>query len=351
MRKVLIVEDDKFLAAIFALFIKDMGHELAGRCQSGPEALEKCHEVKPDVVLMDIHLEGDMDGIQTAERIQRDLEIPVIFVSSDTSSTVVERAIVSNSYGYLVKPVQKKELAISIDLAYYKHRAVLDQKRREESFRKFLSEAPVPIILLQDGRIQYLNMEALDLFHTHYMEDMIGLPFIDFVEGPSKVALTSFLNNDEALGKIKPGINDIRVIGLHGKPLDVSLSGSWVTFNEKRAMQVILTDITKEKSAVRGNRVLRDALFSGGKGVMIINNALKITGNTAGFRQALGLEREVFRPEYLEMDLLLLQKMLECADEQAESMTIEYKQKKYPCVATVIGRIGFDDREIIIRLE
>lgn len=351
MRKVLIVEDDKFLSAIFALFIKDMGHELAGRCQSGPEALEKCKEVKPDVVLMDIHLEGDMDGIQTAEKIQRDMEIPVIFVSSDTSSTVVERAIVSNSYGYLVKPVQKKELAISIDLAYYKHRAVLDQKRREESFRRFLSEAPVPILLLREGCIQYLNMEALDLFHTHYIEDMIGLPFLNFVDSHSKDELSSFLNNSGELGKIEQGIHDVRVIGLHGKPLDVALSGSWVTFNGSRAMQVILTDITKEKSAVRGNKALRDALFSGGKGVMIINNAFEIAGITAGFRHALGIEGEISRAKDLEMELPLLQKMLECEDEQVEPMTIQYKQKKYPCTATMIGRVGFDDREIIVRLE
>ncbi len=352
MRKVLIVEDDKFLSAIFALFIKDMGHELAGRCQSGPEALEKCNEVKPDVVLMDIHLEGDMDGIQTAERIQRDLEIPVIFVSSDTSSTVVERAIVSNSYGYLVKPVQKKELAISIDLAYYKHKAVLDQKRREESFRKFLAEAPVPIILLHEGRIQYLNMEALDLFHTHYMEDMIGLPFLDFVEAYSRDELTTFLNNDEALGKIKQGINDVRVIGLHGKPLDVALSGSWVTFNGKRSMQVILTDITKEKSAVRGSKVLRDALFSGGKGVMILKYTLEIAGISAGFRNYLGIEGEIPSFKDFHLDVALLQKMIDCEEDQVvESLTIQYNKKSINCTATTIGRKSCDDREIIIRLE
>ena len=78
MRKVLIVEDDKFLAAIFALFIKDMGFEVVGRCRSGVEAVELCNSLEPNVVLMDIHLEGEMDGIQAAEKIQRELEIPVI---------------------------------------------------------------------------------------------------------------------------------------------------------------------------------------------------------------------------------------------------------------------------------
>jgi two-component system, response regulator PdtaR len=351
MRKVLIVEDDKFLSAIFALFIKDMGHELAGRCQSGPEALEKCYEVKPDVVLMDIHLEGEMDGIQTAERIQRDLEIPVIFVSSDTSSTVVERAIVSNSYGYLVKPVQKKELAISIDLAYYKHKAVLDQKRREESFRKFLSEAPIPIIILQAGRIQYLNMEALDLFHTHYIEDMIGLPFLDFVETQFREDLTAFLNNDEGLGKIQQSPNRIRVIGLHGKPLDVALSGSWVTFNGKKAMQLILNDITAEKSALRDNKTLRQALFNGGKGAVLINNAQKIAGVTDGFRNWVGIDGELIDYKDLGIDEQIIQEMLECEDEKVIALTIHYKDSSFECAGTTIGQKGCDNREVIIRLE
>ncbi|WP_139657963.1 response regulator, partial [Pseudomonas shirazica] len=89
------------------------GYKLVGRCEAGDQALELCKIEKPDVVLMDIHLEGEIDGIETAERIQREFEIPVIFVTSDTSSYIVERAIISNSYGYLVKPVKKNELGIS----------------------------------------------------------------------------------------------------------------------------------------------------------------------------------------------------------------------------------------------
>src|SRR5690554_8069471 len=101
MRRVLIVEDDKFLSAIFALFIKDMGYELTGRCGSGTEALELCARERPDVVLMDIHLDGEVDGIQTAEKIQRELELRVIFVSSDTSSVVFESVIVIDSFGFV----------------------------------------------------------------------------------------------------------------------------------------------------------------------------------------------------------------------------------------------------------
>ena len=98
MRKVLVVEDDRFIAAIFTMFLRDIGHEMIGRCQSGPEALDLCRLHKPDVVLMDIHLDGDWDGIQTADRITREFHIPVIFVSSDTDDDVIGRAIVGTNF-------------------------------------------------------------------------------------------------------------------------------------------------------------------------------------------------------------------------------------------------------------
>lgn len=243
MLKILVVEDDKFISAIFSYFIKDLGHTLIGRCQTGVGALEICEREHPDVVLMDIHLEGELDGIQTAERIQRDFEIPVIYISSDTSSVVVERAIITNSYGYLVKPVQKKELGISIDLAYYKHKVALDQKRREQNFRQYISEAPIPMVIVTDHKIQYLNMSALDLFHTHYIEDIINLPFVDFAGKDSVERFSAVFDAPPRLGRrierFKASFK-----GMHGEETDVIVNGSWIRFNNQDALHLILTEVS-----------------------------------------------------------------------------------------------------------
>ena len=163
------------------MFLRDLGHELVGRTSSGKEAIEKCKELKPDVVLMDIHLDGDLDGIQTAEMLKREMEVPIIYISSDTSSPVIERAIVSNSYAYLVKPINKKELGISIDLAYFKHKVDIEQKEREQSYREFISDSPMPIVVINDDKITYLNRLGLDVFKTHYIEDVMGLSIKSFV--------------------------------------------------------------------------------------------------------------------------------------------------------------------------
>jgi len=349
MRKLLIVEDDKFLTAIFALFIKDMGHELVGRCRSGSDALDKCKELNPDVVLMDIHLEGNMDGIQTADRIQQDLEIPVIFVSSDTSSSVVERAIISNSYGYLVKPVQKRELAIAVDLAYYKHKASLDQKRREEGFRKVISDAPVPVLVLKGGVIQYLNIEALDLFHTHYIEDMMGLPFLDFVDESFKDKFLSFLDNNNDVGRIKGDVKNIKVNGFHGKSIDVALNASWITFNGKRAMQLVLIDITVEKLVEHECSVLRKTIIED-RGFIVINEFLEVVSISSTFKNAVSANN-VFNKEDIEIDESLLKKIFENENKEDTLFSVKYKGAEFMCLASAIGCNHSASQEIILCLE
>lgn len=243
MRKIVVVEDDKFIAAIFTMFLRELGHELVGRCSTGAEALDLCHQLRPDVVLMDIHLDGDMDGIQTAEQLRRELDIPVIYVSSDTSSHVIKRAIVSNSYGYLVKPVNKKELGISIDLAYYKHKVDQEQREREKGYRQFISDAPMPLMIIQDECIQYLNHLALDLFKTHYMEDVIALPYLNFVEPEYKSMVQELLDDFKDRGV---GFQNklLSMEDVHGQVFSARISGSPIVFNKKKSLQVTIIETT-----------------------------------------------------------------------------------------------------------
>ena len=275
MFKILVVEDDKFISTILAFFIKELGHQVVERCRTGAEALELSKKHSPDLVLMDIHIEGDIDGIQTAERIQRDFEIPVIFISSDTSEKIVERAIVSNSYGYLIKPIQKRELGITIDLAYYKHKVDIEQKRREQGFRQFISVAAAPIVIVSNGTIRYLNMNALDLFHSHYIEDIMGLPFLNFVPNEHKEEFRSIFENVLIPGTtVKRFKSSIR--GLHGEAVDVAVCGSWIKFNNSDALQMILFDIADEKKLFNDLNQYKEALKDGMCACFEINPLLEI---------------------------------------------------------------------------
>lgn len=123
LKKILIVEDDVMLCYTFEMFLQNIGHQTLACVHDAESALKKCKETLPDIVLMDIHLTGDIDGIETAKIIQDEYDIPIIFLSSDVNPDTIKKSILKNSYGFLVKPIVKKaSLATAIEFAYYKHR-------------------------------------------------------------------------------------------------------------------------------------------------------------------------------------------------------------------------------------
>ncbi len=282
MRKVLVVEDDRFISAIFSLFLKDLGFEIIGRCKNGAAALEECRTHRPDIVLMDIHLEGELDGIDAAEIIQRECEVPVIFISSDTSSEVIERAVITNSYGYLVKPITKKELGITMELAYYKHKADVDQKRREQSFRNYISKAPIAITIVQDGIIRYLNNLALDLFKTHYMEDMVGTALADFVDDEFVEVLEDVLSDDES-EEIDPFHLQIKTF--HQKPLRVMVHASRIPFNGRSAFQFGMIEVSEYLASLDELNKWREAALTGAGPVLLINHLFEVLDYNPAFRE------------------------------------------------------------------
>ncbi|MCK5535363.1 MAG: response regulator [Bacteroidales bacterium] len=129
-KKILIVEDDRMLCTIFNMFINELGYQLMGFSSDGEDALIQIKKEKPDVILMDIHLEGKLDGIETTKIIQKKYDIPIIFVSSDVEEQTIKNAILDNTYGFLVKPIYKDSLGVTIEFAYTKH--LLDRKNRKK---------------------------------------------------------------------------------------------------------------------------------------------------------------------------------------------------------------------------
>lgn len=245
-KKILIVEDDNLISTIFRMFLKELGYDLLGIVEDGKEAIQLCEKIKPDIILMDVHLGGAMDGIQTTEVIKSKFDIPVIFLSSDTEVSTIQRVINTHSYGYLVKPIDKKELGISIELAFYKHQFDLDQKMREKRFRNFITDSPEAIIVVnENGLIEYLNCLGLKLFKTAYIEDLMGLPLLSFVDGEY---VADFKEKLESSLEMKQGIpyTHLKMKTIHGSLVDVGLTGAQIEFNGKQNLQLIVRDVTQE---------------------------------------------------------------------------------------------------------
>lgn len=126
--KVLIVEDKMLVASSIAATLKKHGLEVSAICSSGDEALSHVGKCKPDLILMDIELDGPLDGIATSELISRRSTIPTIYLSDYTDSTTVERAKKTHPANYLSKPFNEADLIRAIDIAFTNHNEKTDGK-------------------------------------------------------------------------------------------------------------------------------------------------------------------------------------------------------------------------------
>ena len=119
--KILVTEDEGIVAADIEDRLRSLGYQVTATCSSGVEALQKVVETKPDLVLMDIMIQGDMDGIETAKHVREDFGIPVIFLTAYSDDATFQRAKITEPFGYLLKPFEERELRTNIEMALYKH--------------------------------------------------------------------------------------------------------------------------------------------------------------------------------------------------------------------------------------
>lgn len=119
--KILIVEDESIVAFNLQQRLELMGYEVAGVADTGAESLALVAEHKPDLVLMDIHIKGEMDGIEVASRLSQNASVPVVYLTAYSEDTTLERARRTRPYGYLIKPFSERELHATIQMALERH--------------------------------------------------------------------------------------------------------------------------------------------------------------------------------------------------------------------------------------
>jgi AmiR/NasT family two-component response regulator len=127
--RILIVEDEAIIAADLKIRLSRLGFEVVGMTASGEEAVRLAAALKPELVLMDINLRGQLDGTQTAQEIRTQLQLPVVYLTASSDETVVKRAALTDAFGYLLKPLDERLLQITIEMALYKHQ--MEQERKK----------------------------------------------------------------------------------------------------------------------------------------------------------------------------------------------------------------------------
>jgi PAS domain S-box-containing protein len=159
--KVLIVDDDRSLAELAQTALQRLDYQVMGIAPSGEAAIRLALETCPDLILMDIHLVGPLDGIQAAEAIRRQLDIPVVYVTAATDNETLARLGAAEPFGYLVKPFRREELGSTVRLALYKHdveRRLRHSQTQVRQLSQAMAQAQASIVITDlEGRITYVN--------------------------------------------------------------------------------------------------------------------------------------------------------------------------------------------------
>jgi PAS domain S-box-containing protein len=200
-KSILIVEDEGVVALSLKAVLQKMGYKVVGIAVTGNEAIALAREHIPDVILMDIHIKGDIDGIQTTEKLNEIMDIPVIFLTAYADDETVQRAIKTRSHSYLVKPYNPRELYSNIEFAIYKSRMKARLGSNQENLELFLTKsADAGLIIDMQNSIVFAN-SAAEMLLGWTQEEMKGKKFFTLVsptastaDGPVEDSIKSVLN-------------------------------------------------------------------------------------------------------------------------------------------------------------
>jgi PAS domain S-box-containing protein len=182
MVRLILVEDKSIIAADIQSRLRGTGYDIVGIAATGEDAIAQAGELRPDVVLTDIVLKGEMDGIDAAQQITERFDIPIIFLTAHTDAATVKRATATASYGFLVKPFDALELAATIEMAIHRHGTETKARESDRRIRE-LTESLSEVIFETDmaGNITFVNHAGLKEFG--YTKEQVegGMTLYDFV--------------------------------------------------------------------------------------------------------------------------------------------------------------------------
>jgi PAS domain S-box-containing protein len=277
---VLIVEDEVIVAQNLASKLEKLGYTVAGTAINGHEAVEMALAHPPQLVLMDIKLQGELDGVATVEKIKKHLDIPVIYLTAHSDPNTLSRAKISQPYGYVIKPFDERDLATQIELALYKHEADRRVREQREWLRITLTSIGDAVIATDEaGRVTFINPVAESL--TGWQQDeAIGQPVqevfrivneytLKVVDDPVRKVLQS--------GKIVALANHTVLLRKGGGEVPIDDSGAPILDAQGRVLGVVLVfrDISgrrrAEEALQKSQRKLSTILEQIPDGVGVIN--------------------------------------------------------------------------------
>lgn len=178
--RIMIVEDESIVAMGIKHKLEDLGYRIVGIEATGEGAVDTALKAEPDLILMDIVLKGEMDGIEAAQKIHGHLDIPIIYITAYSDEEVLKRARITEPYGYILKPFKKSEVNANIQMAIYKH--ACDKKKSEIIKKRVLADFYDFILTAMPTSSTGTNLEIKQLLLKVFSERLDKDMYPKFVE-------------------------------------------------------------------------------------------------------------------------------------------------------------------------
>ncbi|MBU3914669.1 PAS domain S-box protein, partial [bacterium] len=177
--RIQIVEDEAIIAMELESQLQSLGYKVTSIVNTGEKAIQKAESDKPDLILMDIRIKGEMDGIDTAEIIKNKVGIPVVFSTAYLDHGRIERAKIAMPFGYVLKPIQERDLKVTIEMALYVAKLQAERRRAEETYRNTFMNSQVGLFRtdIQTGKILDANNKVAHLIGFQNRDELLAQPF------------------------------------------------------------------------------------------------------------------------------------------------------------------------------
>ncbi len=252
--RILIVEDEPVTALDEKEILEEAGYQVIGIVDTGIEAINFVRDNKPDIILMDITLKGDIDGVEVAREIKKNYDIPVIFVTANKNESVFRDAKETVPFAYITKPISMENLKFSVDVSIYKNNIDSRLRESEEQYRNLVETTPHGIYEIDiSGGTVFAN-NAMHKMFGYSAKEMKEKNISDLLHGKDRSRIISDIAaNVEKQSKPFPYI--CKCTTKSGGILDVEIN-----WNYKRNAQGKITGIISIVTDLTEEKLLRDQL-------------------------------------------------------------------------------------------
>ena len=176
---VLVVEDESIVSKDIQHSLKKLGYNVVGAASTGERAFELASTEKPDIILMDIMLKGEMNGIETAQKVKEELQIPVIYLTAYADESTLEKAKVTEPYGYIIKPFKEVDLHTSIEMALYKFSKEKEVLKARDLFYSLIENKDSKDFIFVKSKSRLVKIKTSDIYYVEALKDYVVINTLD----------------------------------------------------------------------------------------------------------------------------------------------------------------------------